>query len=311
MVYMHDMHIAGMDLNLAVVLHALLEERSVSRAGRRLALSQSATSHALSRLRELLGDPLFVRTPRGLAPTARAEEMAEPLAVALRSIEGAFFAPEAFDAATAQRSFRIASSDYAEHVIMPSLLTRLAKVAPRMDLWGLPAPNEARGALAAGEIDLVVGPAAAVDTADALHESHLWDDDFVVVMRKGHPLTRGKLTVARYAAARHAFIAPRGRPGGVVDEALAKVGRSRRIAFTTPNFLVAPQVIAKTDLVITLASRIARAFTRSLPLVMLPPPLELPGFRVSMFWHERSDADPAHRFLRGELLRVARALASG
>ena len=126
-------------------------------------------------------------------------------------------------------------------------------------------------------------------------------------MRRGHPLSRGRMTLERFTSAAHAFVAPRGRLGGVVDDALAQMGRTRRIAFTTPSFLVAPQV-ARTDLVITLAARITQSFARTLPLVTFPPPLELRGFEVAMFWHPRRDADPAHRFLREAVLRVSRAL---
>ncbi len=306
---MHSMHIAGMDLNLALVLHTLLEERSVSRAGKRLALSQSATSHALGRLRELLGDPLFVRTPRGLVPTARAEAMAGTLATALASIEHALFTPTAFDPLTARRTFKVGASDYAEQLIMPELVGRLAKAGPRMDIWSRSAPTDSGAALANGEIDLMLAPPQYYEDATGMRVKELWDDDFVVVMRKGHPLAKRKLTVARYAEAEHAFIAPSGRPGGgVVDEALARVGKTRRIAFTTPNFLVAPQVVAKTDLIITLASRIARLFAKRLPLISVPPPIPLPGFRLAMLWHERSDTDPAHRFLREQLTRAATTL---
>ncbi|HVH42085.1 MAG TPA: LysR family transcriptional regulator [Labilithrix sp.] len=305
---MHRMHIAGIDLNLAVVLHVLLEERSVSRGARRLGLSQSATSHALARLRALLHDPLFVRTSTGLVPTARAEAMASTLASALSAIEGSFFSAPVFDPATARRTFHVGTSDYAEHVFMPPLLTRLAKQAPNMDVWTRAATEGATTALAQGQLDLVIAPGTAGDRTEGLHTVALWEDHFVFVVRRGHPLTRGKLTVDRFAGARHAFIAPRGRPGGVVDEALAKRGRSRRIAFTTPNFLVAPQVVANTDLVITLASRVATVFAQALPLVLLPPPLELPGFRIAMFWHERRHADPAHQFLREEVTRAAREL---
>ncbi|HSI05496.1 MAG: LysR family transcriptional regulator [Myxococcota bacterium] len=305
---MHGMHISGIDMNLALVLHALLEERSVSRAGKRLALSQSATSHALARLRHLLGDPLFVRTPRGLVPTARAEAMAGTLASALSAIESTFFAPIGFDPLTARRTFRIGSSDYAEHIIMPVLMGKLASAGPNMDIWARSPPADDGLALANAELDLMIAPPEIYAGRAGVRSVDLWRDEFVVVMRKGHPLARRRLTVARYAEAQHAFIAPSGRPGGAVDDALAKVGRSRHIAFTTANFLVAPQVVAKTDLIITLASRIARVFMRRLPLVQVPPPVALPGFRVAMVWHERTDTDPAHRFLREQLVQAAAGL---
>jgi DNA-binding transcriptional LysR family regulator len=305
MLDMQQMHIAGIDLNLAVVLHALLSERSVSRAAKKIGLSQSATSHALARLRELLKDQLFVRAPGGLVPTARAEAMAEPLAAALSALEATLLASPAFDPRTTARTFYVGASDYAEHVIMPRLLAHLAKVAPGMDVWVRSHVADPRDALARGELDLVIDPARASDRVDGFHTEQLWRDHFVGVVRRGHPLSRGKMTVDRFAAARHAFVAPRGRLGGVVDDALQKLGRSRRIAFVTANFLVVPQVVAKTDLVITLASRVASVFARVLPLVLFEPPLALPGFRIAMFWHERRHADPAHAFLRGELLRVS------
>lgn len=299
------MHLEGADLNLAVVLHALLEERSVSRAARRLGLSQSATSHALARLRDLVGDPLFVRTREGLVPTARAEAMQDGVASGLSHLEAALFSVGVFDPGTARRTFRIGSSDYVEHVLLPPLLARLAVVAPGLDLWSVVRPVDAKNALASGDLDLVVQPASDSDALPGLHATELWDDAFVGVVRKGHPLLRGKLTLDRFAQADHAFIAPGGRPGGgVVDEALARTGRARRIAFMTPSFLVAPRVVAETDLVITLASRVASTFARSLPLQLFAPPLELPGFRIAMCWHERRERDPAHRFLREEIVRV-------
>jgi DNA-binding transcriptional LysR family regulator len=305
---MHGMHIAGMDLNLVTVLHALLEEQSVSKAAKRVGLSQSATSHALARLRHLLQDPLFVRTPRGLAPTAKAEAMAERVTAALQMLEGTLFEDPRFDAMTARRTFRVGTSDYAEHVIMPPLLTRMVASAPHMDLWVRPAPMDGVEALAEGRIDLAIQPAYSVARGDTLHSVDLWKDKFVVVMRRGHPLARGRLTVQRYASARHAFVAPGGASGGVVDQALAALGRSRRIAFTTPNFLVAPRVVAETDLVITLASRIATTFAKMLPLVLRKPPVALDGFVVSMFWHARQHDDPAHRFLREAVAQTAQRL---
>lgn len=306
---MHWVHISSVDLNLALVLHTLLEEKSVSRAARRLGLSQSATSHALARLRALVGDPLFVRTREGLVPTARTEAMRDAVATAIELLDRSLLAPPAFDPLTLRRTFHVASSDYVEHVLMRPLIHHLAKVAPNVDLWARPPPGDATTAVAQGDLDLLIQPTTTTgDRLDNLHMTPLWDDSFVGVMRRGHPLAKGPLTPERFAAARHAFIAPRGRPGGIVDETLAKLGLSRRVSFTTSNFLVAPAVVADTDLVITLAARIATSFVGTLPLVLFEPPLALDGFRVAMFWHERRHADPAHRFLREAILRTAKAL---
>jgi DNA-binding transcriptional LysR family regulator len=305
---MHALHIAGIDLNLAVVLHALLEERNVSRAAARVGLSQSAASHALARLRDLLKDPLFVRSGGGLAPTARAEAMAPQLASALASLEDTFFAPPAFNPATAHRSFQLGASDYTEHIVMPAVLARVSRSAPRMNVWMRPAPDDPAAALAQGQLDLIIGPLGLPGLGETLHSAALWKDDFVVVVRRGHPLSRGKLTLERFAAARHALIAPHGRPRGVVDDELEARGLSRRIAFCTPNFLVAPQMVAESDLVITLAYRVARSFAEIYPLSLLEPPFAVPGFEISMFWHARRDSDQAHRFLRAQIEEAARAL---
>jgi DNA-binding transcriptional LysR family regulator len=302
------MHIAGIDLNLAVVLHALLEERSVSRAARRIGLSQSATSHALARLRALLGDPLFVRSAAGLLATPRAEGMHETLAQALRAIESSFSAPPVFDPKLAQRTFHVGTSDYAEYIIMPALLTRLSRVAPGLEVWARPALEDVAALLAQGRLDLVIVPERTDERLQGLETLPLWEDDFVVAMRPGNPLSRGRLSLERFAAARHVLIAPRGQPRGVVDDMLEAHGLSRRVAFATPSFLVAPEIVARTDLVITLASRVALAFARTHRLTLRAPPLKLPGFRIAMFWHKRSDADPAQRFVRDEIARVAHAL---
>lgn len=305
---MHEMHIRGIDLNLALVLQTLLEERSVSRAAARLGLSQSATSHALARLRDIVKDPLFVRTSRGLTPTVRAEGMADALTTALASIERSFFAPPAFDPAHAKRTFEIGTSDYTEHLLLPPLLTRLAKVAPHMDVRTRATPNDPMTHLAHGDLDLGMWPIQTEEKTQTLHVAELWEDRFVGVVRRGHPLLKGKVTVDRYASARHAFIAPRGKAGGAVDDALALKGRSRRVALMTPSFLIGPQVVAKTDLVITLGWRIASALAETLPLALFEPPVELAGFRLAMYWHERRHDDPAHRFLREEILAIAASL---
>jgi DNA-binding transcriptional LysR family regulator len=136
----------------------------------------------------------------------------------------------------------------------------------------------------------------------------LWDDDFVGVMRRGHPLAKHRLTLERFAAASHVLVAPTGQPGSFVEDALAKHGLSRRIVFRTPSFLVAPQVVAATDLLLIAPARIAAVFAKPSALLTFAPPIDLPGFRIAMFWHERHDAEPAHRFVRGEIARVAAAL---
>jgi len=305
---MHDLHLSAVDLNLAPVLHALLAERSVSRAAKRLGLSQSATSHALARLRELLGDPLLVRSKGGLVPTPRALALEEPVERAIRGLEGTFLGRPSFDAKTARRRFVIATSDYVEIILLPGLISRLAEEAPGIDLVVRAIEGGAEDELRRGEVDLAFGLLQDGAEANALRWVRLLDDDFVCMMREGHPLAQGQLDVARFVSARHALIAPRGRPGGPVDEALAELGLTRRVALLVPHFLVAPHVVARTDLLLTIARRIAVTFAEMLPLAIVESPLALPTFTVGMQWGERNDADPGHAWLRQRLVEAARAL---
>jgi DNA-binding transcriptional LysR family regulator len=303
---MHVMHLAGLDLNLALVLHALLAERSVSRAAKRLGLSQSATSHALARLRDVLGDPLVVRTRQGITPTPRAQAMAEPLGNALGLLEEALVAKSSFDPKTAKRRFQIVGSDYAELVLMPTLVADLDRQAPHVELRLTPLTNDALPSLRRGDVDLVMGVFPPKDVGSDLRTVALWEDRFVCLVRKRHPFAQKKLTLAGYTAAKHVLIAPRGTPGGPVDDALAARGKSRTVAVTVPHFLAAPHLVVKSDLVLTVAERVAKIFTQLLPLKMLEPPLALPRTRASIVWHERHEADPAHRWLRAWLTAFAR-----
>lgn len=304
---MHNVHLSALDLNLTLVLHALLTERSVSRAGKRLGLSQSATSHALSRLREALGDPLVLRTQRGVVPTSRAEALAQPLAQALALLETALVGPREFDPSTATRRFRIAATDYAELLLLPLLVRALAKEAPGVDLWVHAFSEDALPALRRGELDAVLGVFGADGTGPGIHAAPLLEDRLVCLVRARHPLTRGRLSRARFAAAEHALIAPRGTRGGPVDDALAKRGRERRVSVVVPHFLIAPHLVATTDLVLTVAEKMARAFAELLPLRILELPFPVPPVRLSMLWHARDDADPAHRWLRAQLSAAAGA----
>ncbi len=306
---MHSVHISAIDLNLVVVLRALLDERSVSRAARRLGLSQSATSHALGRLREVVNDPLFVRTRTGLVPTARAEAMAASLRTSLDALDATLFAHAPFDPAKVKRTFHVRPSDYVECLLIPRLIERLLEVAPGIDIFARSTTTEPALALEQGELDLLIQPPRTGEQTEGFHVQKLWDEHFVGLARHGHPLTRGRMTVERFAKAKHVLVAPRGQPGGgPTDDALRQRGLERRIVFTTPSFLAAPQVVAATDLVMILPARLATALTRSVRLAVFEPPVDVPGFEMAMFWHARHDSDPAHAFVREEIARVAASL---
>lgn len=301
---MHSVHLQSLDLNLLLVLRAVLKERSVTRAAKSLGLSPSATSHALSRLREVLGDPLVVRTGRGLSVTPRAEAMSQKLDAALASLEAVIAPPEQFSAASSSHRFRVASADYAELVLLPPLAARLSSVAQGVGIWTTSAASDTVDELRRGDVDVVIGVGQA-NTPPDVHARDLWDERFVCLVRDGHALLRGKVTPERFARARHAFIAPRGKPGGIVDSVLEGLGLAREVAVAVPHFLVAPHIVAETDLVLTVPERIARRFTGILPVRVFESPIALPGFTLRMFWHDRTHRDPAHLWFRGEVAEVA------
>jgi len=303
---MHRMHLSGIDLNLALVLHALLAERSVSRAAKRIGLSQSATSHALARLRGLLDDPLVTRLPNGIAPTARARELAAPLARAMSLLEDALVHRPTFSPRTAKNRFQIAATDYVELLLLPALVADLEKRAPDLQVWLRPFAADALDAANRGDLDLVIGVFRGEVDAP-LRSTVLFDERLVSVVRDRHVLANGRLTLDRFVAARHILVAPRGMPGGIVDDALAARGLSRSIAVAVPHFLAAVHLVARSELVLTVARGIARHFADVLPLRILKPPLPLPPSRVVMVWHARHDDDPAHVWLRSRIAAVARA----
>jgi DNA-binding transcriptional LysR family regulator len=308
---MHATHIelAGVDLNLVLALDALLAERHVTRAAARLGITQSAASHALARLRDVLDDPLLVRGPRGtMIPTARATALAPAVHRILVDLSAVLHGDATFDPATARRTFHIGSSDYVELVLIPPLVERLQRIAPNIDLWLHNLTDHGDEALASGTFDVVVGPPRGTARPAGSFEKVLFDESFTCIMRTANPLAASKLTLPRYCAAPHLLVAPRGTPGSLVDDALAAAGRSRRIALAVPHFLVVPYLIASSDLIATLATRVATTFADTLRLVTMPPPFALPKFQIAVAWHERSHDDPPHRWLREQLLAVAAEL---
>lgn len=307
---MHHVHLRDFDLNLLLALDALLSEGHVTRAAGKIGLSQSAMSHALSRLRSKLDDPLLVRSKSGMQPTEKAQSLTAPLRAALSELNQAFAPSEEFDPRGAQHTFYLGSSDYEELTLIRPLLTRLTREAPNVNLVlrSPQPPTSVAEVLARGELDLVLKPFAKSDGAQGIyHQRLVAHERFVVVARKGNPYVQGRLTLKRYLEAPHALVAPGGTPRGVVDDLLAQRGLSRRIMLALPHFLVAPHFVAESDLLLTMAERVAQRYVPLLDLALHPLPLPLPGFSVHAIWHARSHTSPAHRYLRRVLLELARA----
>lgn len=299
---MREMNWAPIDLNLLIVFDAMLEDRNVTRAGRRVGLSQPAMSHALGRLRYMLKDELFVRTPEGMTPTPRAEELAEPLRHALNEMRQAL-EPVLFDPATSDRRFTVAVDNYAAIVLVPPLVAAVADAAPAVRLDILPcAAVDVVDGFDHGELDL------AIDAADSpvtrFVTAKLFEDRLVLVMRQGHPAGRGPLTARAIAGLAFVEISSIRSDTGILDRWLAASGLERRIALRAPHISVA-SILQQSDLVTLVSRRIAEEFVRDRPLQMRNLPFEVPPEQTMMLWHRRLDRQPAHRWLRDVVQSVS------
>jgi DNA-binding transcriptional LysR family regulator len=303
------MNIAGINLNLLPVLDALLAERSVSRAGVRLGLSQPAVSNALGQLRGLFGDPLLVRKGTGMAPTERALALAGPVRAAMLALEQGLEPPAAFDPATTERDFTIATNDFVAFALLPGLLARLERAAPRVRLqvrsWQehVVPPDVARG-----DADVALGFNRGLPPAH--HAAPLFQDRFVFVARQKHPLVRGKVTLATYTKLAHVLVSNEPNARGVVDDELTRRGLSRNVGLRVSHFLLVPPIVAATDYVAALSEIVARPSAGRLPLQLLPMPIDVPSAMVQMVWHERTAASPAHAWLREQIRAVGEGVAA-
>jgi DNA-binding transcriptional LysR family regulator len=297
-----DPKLSAVDLNALVVLEALLLERHVTRAAARVGLSQSATSHALARLRELYDDPLLVRSGKTLVLTPRAESLLPSLGRGLSELRTTVTKAAPFDPSTARREFTLATADYGFAVLLPPLLSEIEHEAPNIDLAVVNA-SDTDALLESGEVDLAI--VAGKPTVSSFKSKKLFSDGFVCMVRRDHPRVKKTLTLATYLELRHVLVAPSGSPGSIVDTELARRGHTRRVAVRVPSFLAAPLVVSESDFINTGPIRVARRMEKVHPIRLIPPPLPLPAFALHLTWHARSDVDPAHTWLRQTIERVA------
>ncbi|MGY2485451.1 LysR family transcriptional regulator [Cupriavidus sp. CP313] len=284
-----------LDLNLLVTLDVLLSEHNVTRAAQRLHLSQPSVSVHLSRLRDYFGDPLLLPGPRGMRPTAKAESLREPLREALGALEHAVSSDSPFDPAASTHTWRVAATDYGESTIVLPALQALRMAAPgaRLAVVEMVPPRIARQAERA-ELDL------AFHTTDGsppgLHRRALFTERYVLVGRAGHPRLKRRPTLAQFCALDHVIVSPDGGGFyGVTDEALALAGMQRRVVLSVPHFLFVTSAVASTDLVAMLPERLVHGVPG---LKVVEPPVDVPGYEMSMLWPERVHRDSAHRWLR-------------
>lgn len=298
------MDIRAVDLNLLKAFDALTNERAVTRAAGRIGLSQPAMSHALSRLRDLFADDLFVRTPTGMEPTARAREIAPLVAAAIEHIEAALNLGMGFDPAKSTGIFTAGMAEYAEVALVGRLAAAFADQAPRATLRLTPLTGaDAAEQLDRGAIDVAV---AHLNTLPAHIESMLLlRDPFVVVARRGHPIAGRQLSVEAYAALNHILVSPRGDTSGALDRILVDFGLRRRIALLVATYLALPVALAASDLVATVPSRTARQIAATAEIEIMPLPLDF-AMRVTMAWHRRAASEPAQAWFRALLIDAAR-----
>lgn len=301
-------NIRRVDLNLLVALDVLLEERNVSRAAARLALTQPTVSGMLRRLRVLFGDELLVRTQRGMLPTARAESLVQPLKKLLAEAEAVIVPPE-FDPATADRQFTISTTDYMQHALVIPLIVRLRQLAPRVRISARPPEaTELSHRLASGQLDLAIAPATWV--SKGLRSRMLYREKYVCVMGRDNPLAKRKLTERALMDAEHIVCSPlQGGFTGDADAAFATRGLSRTVRVSLSNFLLIPALVKSTDLIALVPSRLLNESDED--LVLMEPPIAGPQFNVLAVWHPRAHADPGHRWLRGLLAETARSQEGG
>jgi DNA-binding transcriptional LysR family regulator len=305
---MRSAHLRATDLNLLVVLDALLRERSVTRAAAEVGLSQPAMSRALARLRDLFDDPLLVRAGHAMVPTPRALEIEAPLSRSLEAIRRTLEPPGRFEPATARRAFAISALDTTQAVVLPPLLDRIRAEAPGIEVSTAPlrSTSAAFGQLASGERDLAIGR---FDShPDGIRRALLYRDRVVCLVRRGHPRIRGTLTMKRYLAEAHLAQesdSPIDRPF-TIDRILAERGLTRRIACTVENLAMAPFVVARTNLVCSAPGETIAPFATGLGLRILAPPFEAPAFDLHVAWHQRNDRDDGHIWLRETTLELFR-----
>lgn len=249
-----------------------MRERHIGRTAAQLHLSPSAISHGLGRLRRTLHDPLFLKHPKGVVPTALAEQLADPVRDILQRVRAVLASAEGFDPSSSTRRFTIGAPDAVFIAVMPTLLASLAKLAPGVDLsLRTTLPQSALADLDMRQADLVLQPLS--DVAPRFQAIPLYEEEFVIALRSKHPLTK-RLTMARYCAASHVLVSSSGDPYGNVDVELSKIGRCRRVAATVPNFLLALALVAETDL-LAAVPRAAEACARRLGVVLVDPPAPL------------------------------------
>jgi DNA-binding transcriptional LysR family regulator len=297
------------DLNLLVALDALLEENSVAAAADRLRLSPPAMSRTLSRIRRATGDDILVRSGRTMTPTPRALELREETRELVRRATAVLTPPRTLDLDALDRVFTIRGHDALASALAAPLTAAIGATAPGVQVRLLAEPSVDVEDLARGHTDLEIG--AAEPSRPEIAADTIGTDRMAAIFRTDHPLATGELTPERLAAADHVTVSRRGRLSGAIDDALAERGLSRRVIASLPNSSAALELVARTDLVTTVAEQVCRPVWTRLELLARPFPFPLPLVPVILTWHHRNDSDPAHGWLRDQVRDALREILGG
>jgi DNA-binding transcriptional LysR family regulator len=294
---MTTMHIADLHLNQLRLVDALARGGNLSEAAEEIGLTQSAASHALARLREQLQDPIFVRTSEGMRPTPYGKRLAGSVASALQTLRAGLDRHPDFVAATSPRTFNVIMSDVSQMLYLPRLLPRLSSEAPGVTLRVRPLPAKApHQILESGEVDLAVGAFSRLIAG--CRQKRLYRERYVCVTRQDHPRFAQGMTIEAFRSVPQAMVDPRGYVHERLDAWLDQQKAPRSVKLYVPYFVPLPLVIAKSDLLVIMASRVAKTYAEMLPLKIMPLPVKLPSYDTRLFWHERFHRDPANRWLR-------------
>ncbi|WP_275286705.1 LysR family transcriptional regulator [Halomonas elongata] len=289
--------LSEIDTNLLVVFDLLYRHRNTQRVAEQLGLTQPAISHALNRLRKLLGDQLFERTSRGLMPTPYATRIHEPITRALAGLQEALNLSHDFDPATSRRTFQVAMSDIGELYFLPRLMSRLAEQAPHVSLCTVRSDlGELAHDMEEGHVDLAVGLIPQLGAG--FYQQRLFVQRYVCLMREDHPLAQGEFSMEDFVATRHLVVEAKGTGHGRIEELLAKGGIVRPVQLRLPHFVAVPYIVSGTDLVVTVTDKLAEATASRFGLHAMPHPVSLPEVPINLFWHRRFHQDAGNRWLR-------------
>lgn len=297
------MNLKDVDLNLLVVFNELHKHGRVSAAAESLGISQPGVSNALSRLRKLLGDELFLRTSRGMVPTPYAESLAQPIADALAALQGTLNARAAFDPARSERSFVIGVNDVGETYFLPRLMRALDQVAPGVTIRTVRTTSiDVRDEMERGRMDLAMGFLPGLK--GGFFQRRLFRQPYVCIFRQDHPLARSGVSARQFRAAEHVAIVSEGTGHGVVDEVIARAGIRRRLRLTVPHFMAVGPVLQATDMIAVVPQRFADCACGPFGLAAAPCPVKIPESVINVFWHARNHREAANQWLRQVVVDV-------